>query len=278
MSSEPTVGGDDPSAIARQAPAGRVSQFGLLRTRRLLPLFIHPVPGSVQRQPVQVRADADPRLRRDDRRRRHRSAGQCRRGAADPAVLPFLGHSRDAGGPLREVAVDPLRQARRNRRRRTGGDRAVRAERHRAAGRGFPAGRAIDVLRAAQVRDPAPAPAQHRAGRRQRHGGDGDPGGHPSGHHRRRHHRRRHRRGQQRQRVAVALGHGGDGGSHRVPVQPPHPAGAVGAPRVGFLESRNGNLGAHPPGSGEEGGIPVGAGRYPGSGSSARSTWRRSPT
>ena len=40
MSSEPTVGGYDPSAIARQAPAGRVSQFGLLRTRRLLPLFI----------------------------------------------------------------------------------------------------------------------------------------------------------------------------------------------------------------------------------------------
>ena len=40
MSVEHTVGGDDPSAIARQVPAGRVSQFGLLRTRRLLPLFI----------------------------------------------------------------------------------------------------------------------------------------------------------------------------------------------------------------------------------------------
>ncbi len=40
MSANHTVGGDDPSAIARQAPAGRVSQFGLLRTRRLLPLFI----------------------------------------------------------------------------------------------------------------------------------------------------------------------------------------------------------------------------------------------
>ena len=35
-----TVGGDDPSAVARQAPAGRVSQFGLLRRRRLLPLFV----------------------------------------------------------------------------------------------------------------------------------------------------------------------------------------------------------------------------------------------
>ena len=40
MSAETTVRGDDPSAIARQVPAGRVSQFGLLRTRRLLPLFI----------------------------------------------------------------------------------------------------------------------------------------------------------------------------------------------------------------------------------------------
>ena len=40
MPVEQTVGGDDPSAIARQVPAGRVSQFGLLRTRRLLPLFI----------------------------------------------------------------------------------------------------------------------------------------------------------------------------------------------------------------------------------------------
>lgn len=40
MSSEPNGGGNDPSAIARRAPAGRVSQFGLLRTRRLLPLFI----------------------------------------------------------------------------------------------------------------------------------------------------------------------------------------------------------------------------------------------
>ena len=40
MSTEHTVGSDDPSAIARQAPAGHVSQFGLLRTRRLLPLFI----------------------------------------------------------------------------------------------------------------------------------------------------------------------------------------------------------------------------------------------
>ena len=35
-----TVDADDPSAIARQMPAGRVSQFGLLRTRRLLPLFV----------------------------------------------------------------------------------------------------------------------------------------------------------------------------------------------------------------------------------------------
>ena len=40
MSAEQTVGAEDPSAIAHQVPAGRVSQFGLLRTRRLLPLFI----------------------------------------------------------------------------------------------------------------------------------------------------------------------------------------------------------------------------------------------
>ena len=40
MPIENTAVPDDPSAIARQAPAGRVSQFGLLRTRRLLPLFI----------------------------------------------------------------------------------------------------------------------------------------------------------------------------------------------------------------------------------------------
>ena len=40
MSVEHSVVGDDPLAIARQVPAGHVSQFGLLRTRRLLPLFI----------------------------------------------------------------------------------------------------------------------------------------------------------------------------------------------------------------------------------------------
>ena len=35
-----TVGAEGPSAVARQVQAGHVSQFGLLRTRRLLPLFV----------------------------------------------------------------------------------------------------------------------------------------------------------------------------------------------------------------------------------------------
>ena len=40
MPVEKPVGAEDPSAIARQVQAGHVSQFGLLRTRRLAPLFV----------------------------------------------------------------------------------------------------------------------------------------------------------------------------------------------------------------------------------------------
>ena len=157
-------------------------------------------------------------------------------GDLHPAVRAVLGDGRAARRQVREVAPDPLHQAARDR---DHGDRPRRllaAQPGAAVRRAGADGRALDAVRPGQVRDPAAAPQDRGAGRRQRPGRDGHVRRDPARHDRRRPARRdragragagRRGRGRRRGRRAGSSSraipaHAGGGAGPRDQLEPVH--------------------------------------------------------
>ena len=163
--------------------------------------------------------------------------------AAGLFVLPFFLFSANGGADrrqVREIAHRPPGEACRDRRRPHGGRGAVPPELDADARGAVPAGVPVRLLRAIEVLDPAPAPRRDGTRRRQRRGGDGHLRVHPARHHSGYADRRR------RSRLGLALRACAGRRRDRLSREPAHPRGAgQRSRRAGALEPVHGDLADH---------------------------------
>lgn len=163
------------------------SQFSLLETAPLRPVFLDPVPGRHERQRVQGRLLIAGHLSRRAVRQRGPGLGSVPDlGDLHRAVRAAVGHQRADRRPHGQGPADPPGEDAGDRHH---GDRLrglCAAPGRAAVPVHLPDGRALDAVRAGQIRLLAAAPATVRTGGRQRPGGDGHLRRHPARHHRRR--------------------------------------------------------------------------------------------